>query len=301
MQVRRYQSRRRDGFTLIELLVVIAIVAILTALLMAGVQQVRESASRISCVNNLKQLTLALHHYHDVNRGFPAAAETSPRLHGWAPFLLEYLEQQALEQRYDRKQHWYAPDNQTVVTTHLSVMTCPASPTPNRMTSGVSGGISWMAAAGDYSTIRRLSLDLVDDGYVPAPADPSGVMRLNRRTKLTAIRDGTSTTLLLVEMAGRPELWQMDRLLTGSVSGAGWAQSANSAMLYGFDPASSSRPGRCAVNCTNDHEIYSFHRGGANVSLADGSVRFLSAGLNIETLAALVTQKGGEVLADDAF
>jgi prepilin-type processing-associated H-X9-DG protein len=255
----------------------------------------------LSCANNLRQLTFALHGYHDTNGCFPAAAVIFPQLHGWTPFLLEYLEQQNLGADYDWQQPWYAAENQPVVTTRLPLMLCPSAPDPNRMADGVTRGLPWSAAPSDYSTFRRLSIDVVDDGYVAAPEDPSGVLRLNGRTTLQGIRDGTSQTLLLVEMAGRPELWQMGRRGEDPVPGAGWAQSANSGMLYGFDTSSASKPGACAINCTNDNEIYSFHSGGANVSFADGSVRFLSAGLSIQTLAALVTQGGEEVLGDDPF
>src|SRR5262245_8896267 len=191
-------AQTRGGYSLIELLVVIAILAILSALMIAGVQKAREAASRLACANNLKQLTLALHQYHGVNGSFPPAAVTSPRLHGWGSFLLEYLEQEALAQEYDRSKHWYAPANQPVVTTELAVMLCPSTPNQdNRMAQGIIRGVSWSAAVGDYSTFRRLSLDVVDDGYVPAPADPAGVLRLNTGTKLTDIGDGSSNTLLL--------------------------------------------------------------------------------------------------------
>src|SRR5690242_14104245 len=99
-------KQARTGFTLIELLVVIAIIAILIGLLVPAVQKVREAAARIKCQNNLHQLGLALHGYHDVNGGFPAAKVTTPTTHTWFPFILPYIEQDNLFRRYRFDLDW---------------------------------------------------------------------------------------------------------------------------------------------------------------------------------------------------
>src|ERR1700720_1565700 len=96
----------RRAFTLIELLVVIAIIAILIALLVPAVQKVREAAARIQCANNLKQLGLALHGFHDVNRGFPPAQQTKPTNQAWVQFILPHIEQQPLFARYRFDLNW---------------------------------------------------------------------------------------------------------------------------------------------------------------------------------------------------
>src|SRR5262249_60695701 len=130
-----------------------------------------------------------------------------------------------------------------------------------------------------------------------------GSLSQNFRTRLKDITDGTTNTILLTEDAGRPRQW-----LAGSRSGpdnalAGgpWTGGANPIIVQGSTPDGGSRPGPCPMNCNNDREVYSFHAGGANAVFADGSVRFLRAGMSIRVLAALVTRAGGEVVPADDF
>jgi prepilin-type N-terminal cleavage/methylation domain-containing protein/prepilin-type processing-associated H-X9-DG protein len=285
----------RAGFTLIELLVVIAIIAILIALLVSAVQRVREAASRLTCTNNLKQISLALHHYHDAHKAFPPATTTRPKLHGWGSSILSFIEQDGLDRRYNRQSNWYDPVNQPVVTTQLKLMQCPSVPSGQRVETGTVAPINWSAAASDYGVFRSVHSLLVDDGYVDPGVNLLGVMIYNRPTRLTEVSDGASNTLLVVEIAGRPERWEMGRRVAGETSpGAGWADSFNSMMLSGYDNSTGFFLGDCGVNCSNNGGAYSFHSGGANVALADGTVHFLQQGITIRTMAALVTRAGGE-------
>jgi prepilin-type N-terminal cleavage/methylation domain-containing protein/prepilin-type processing-associated H-X9-DG protein len=286
----------REGFTLLELLVVIAIVAVLMGLLASAVQRAREAANRLACSNNLKQLGLALHSHHDTQGTLPPAAVTGPASHGWGTFVLPYLEQESLGREYDWGRTWRDPLNQQVVSASLKLMQCPSAP-GGRSESGLVRGSPWLTSPGDYAPTRAVNSDLVDDGLITAPNSRRGALGINERVSLTAITDGTSNTLLLAEDAGRPQRWQSRRPVASATSArAGWADPRSGFRLDGYDPATNSPGGPCAINCTNDGEVYSFHPGGANVVLADGSVRFLNAGISIRTLAALVTRAGGEVV-----
>jgi prepilin-type N-terminal cleavage/methylation domain-containing protein/prepilin-type processing-associated H-X9-DG protein len=303
----------RGAFTLLELLVVIAIIAILIGLLVPAVQMVREAASRVQCGNNLHQLGLAVHNFENVRGKFPPgsvvgpypeACVTTPAQHGVFPFLLPYLEQQQLYDQYHWDVSYNAPANQPAVTRQLRVLQCPSAERDRLVTEAEFPG-AWSggrtAACSDYNGIRGMDRTLADGGWIDPVGNYEGALTQNRMVRFTDITDGTSNTLLLAEAAGRPKLWRAGRLVPGTYSdGAAWAAGG---LLHGrgstFDGAV--QPGPCAVNCTNQREVYSFHPGGANVLMADGSVHFLKAGIDIRVFARLVTRAGGEVVSGGDF
>src|SRR5262245_22766189 len=167
-------SNRRRGFTLIELLVVIAIIGVLIALLLPAAQQARAAARRISCKNNLKQLGLAAHLYHDSYKAFPPGA-TGPmpafnfpqyaglKHHGLGTYLLPFMDQRALASRYDWDASWFDPPNQPVVNTPLSIWQCPSAPGDRMMDGSITTKtpppvdlFTGTAACGDYAGMSFL-------------------------------------------------------------------------------------------------------------------------------------------------
>jgi prepilin-type N-terminal cleavage/methylation domain-containing protein/prepilin-type processing-associated H-X9-DG protein len=302
---------RRSAFTLIELLVVIAIIAVLIGLLLPAVQKVREAANRMACSNKLKQVGLAMHQHHDTYGVFPPGWVYAPftlpqgnvtQLGGGAgtfPCLLPYLEQDALARLYRWDKRAQGPENQPVATTQLPVLQCPSAE-PNRRVTAVEdpGNYSYggWGACGDYGGVKWIDTRLVDMGLVDPAADYRGVLTENYLTRIAEITDGTAQTILVTEMAGRPTLWRAGRPVPGTYAiTAAWV-AGTLTFGQGSSYDGTTKPGPCAINCTNDREVYSFHPGGANAVFADGSVHFLKAGIDIRVFAALVTRAGGEVV-----
>jgi prepilin-type N-terminal cleavage/methylation domain-containing protein len=296
----------RKGFTLMELLVVIAIIAVLIALLVPAVQKVRAAANRIQCSNNLKQLGLALHNFHDTRKKFPPGYATGPFppditkhvTHGWAPYILPLIEQKPLFDLYRWDVELYDPLNQLAVAKHVQLFQCPSTPEQDRVMTIFPFDWGGKGACGDYAPAFYVDSVLVLQGWIPKPAAYDGVLEPNHMTRMLEITDGTSNTILLTEVAGRPRQWRAGRKGDDQLIGGGvWSGKNTGIILQGSSNDGATRPGLCAINCTNDHEVYSFHLSGANAVFADGSMRFLSSDVSIQVLAALITRAGGEVVS----
>src|ERR1700733_285027 len=325
-------SRGRRGFTVIELMVAIVIISVLIALILPAVQAAREAARRTQCTNNLKQMGNSFHNYHYVMRQFPppyiAVRHTvlpsfmSPRgrsddanIHTYGEFLLPYLEQSNIYNAVDFKQPYFAPvdltpigltnykaNNQARVAIDLRVFLCPSSPSrsvnPFSYTwTDLPIAITYLAGGNDYGP----SNGIASGGLLPlAPSQGGGVANgvmsdNNLRTRIRDITDGTSQTALMWEIAARPAIYVEDRQLPGTTGGGGWADILNAENWFRGSTLVGTANGPCAINCTNQAEtgVYSFHPGGVNVLLTDGSVQFLGENTDVGVFVSLVTLQGG--------
>lgn len=306
---------RRNAFTLVELLVVIAIISVLIGLLLPAIQSAREAGRRSQCTNNLKQIGLACHQHHDTYRVFPPGWAQAPANvpqggtliqggHGTFPFLLRYLEEQELADLYRWDKGSQQLENQPVATTQLKILQCPSAE-PDRWVTEVEDPTNFSnggrGACGDYGGVREIDARLVDLGLVDQAANYEGVMRASHvtprfLTRLVDITDGASQTILITEHAGRPILWRAGRPVPGVYAVAAAWVGGTLIFGQGSTPDGATKLGSCAINCTNDREVYAFHPTGANAVFADGSVHSLNADVDIRIFARLVTRAGGEVV-----
>lgn len=297
---------RTRGFTLIELLVVIAIIAILIALLLPAVQQAREAARRTQCKNNVKQVMLAFHNYHDVYLGFPNRhslnGTTLNSGHGWGLKLTPYIEQAALFNQWNSGKSWFDPENQVIAMARIPVYVCPSTP----------GGFREMELAGsnNVTTSRGIASDYVVFHQISTTGTDASCGSCNTAAPKTAgtitpirdITDGTSNTIMTAEQAGRPDYYLRgvkQASNTGMTNPKFWGCWASYQSVTGQGWNAATPPGAGAVyamNLSNSQGIYSFHAGGAHVGLCDGGVRLVSENISTKLLIALWSRDGGEVV-----
>jgi prepilin-type N-terminal cleavage/methylation domain-containing protein len=304
------RASNRGGFSLIEFLVVIAIIAVLVAITLPAVQNARAAALRTQCLSNLQQVGYALHQYQFNAHAFPAAKRTNPAAN-WVVDLLPLLEQQNMHKLYSFDKAWNDPANQGAVANVLKVLACPSAPSGvNRFeTITLVGGAKGKVGVSDYGPTTSVWSGLADRGLIAKRASYAGLLQPDKLTPIDDVRDGLSHTLLIAEDAGRPEHWTRrgkgpasagpfdsgnDPVVNGRVTGAGWADPSNDLPIHSFSEDGLKSPGPCAINCTNNNEIYSFHKQGVQVVFGDCSARFIRQSININTLATLVTRDGGE-------
>jgi prepilin-type N-terminal cleavage/methylation domain-containing protein len=325
----------RRGLTLIELVVVIAIVAVLAALLVPAVQKVREAANRSACQNNLKQIGLAMHQYHDhwnvLPPGYifqPGAAPapapvggSSPpqtfvidrnrkkQLHkfhyvpdpeapgwGWAAFLLPFIEQENLAASISFQLPVESPSSLTARTTLLSVYTCPTDPQPGVfMVLNDINAPLATAASNSYAACYGFGGDLNTQ-----PDAGNGTFFRNSRIKLTDILDGTGNTLAVGERCG----WLTQTPWAGVMSGGTTRTTAGApvytAMVEGAPPMVLARINHRLLNdpYSEPYDFFSAHGDVVNFVLVDGSVRALNTSTSLAVLQALATRADGEIVGD---
>ena len=321
----------RPAFTLIELLVVIAIIAILIGLLLPAVQKVREAAARITCTNNLKQIGLALHGYHDANNMFPSGYvdgnmdpnstpdnDVGPGW-GWASFILPYLERGAVYNQIDFKQGVGLGSNAAVSQMRLSVFQCPSDAYPQNFTVWPTNVV---VAHGNYVGCNGWEECLNGAGGNPQAGNGTdgdiggygaagvGLFYRNSHNRIANVTDGLSNTIIVGERSGNhsPSTW------TGAVAGGrcpAWMATQPPAPYSpppspaydnaDYDEALILAHGNATHAPSADFPIfdpdtfYSMHTGNAaNFLFGDGSVHFLNSGIDPYTFQNMCTVAGGE-------
>jgi prepilin-type N-terminal cleavage/methylation domain-containing protein/prepilin-type processing-associated H-X9-DG protein len=319
----------RRGFTLIELLVVISIIGLLIALLLPAVQAAREAARRVQCVNNFKQLGLALHGYHDSNGSFPIGRtglyysypSIDPNRRTWLLGALPYIEQVSLNNRFNFALSFYAPQNQTTVNTRVTTFLCPSDmpgiQEPWSSVPRIKGNIAVNWGSTHYF---QAEANRGADGPVPF-FGPNGLSAFtgapfagNLSFGLNTFSDGASNTILLGEVIigqniaeanpadHRGDLFNDDRSCTMFMT----YTTPNSKVLdqmgdviycgQGYinnPPCNGLSP---AFNASRSR-----HPGGVHALMADGSVRLVKDAIDVNVWRALGSPRGGEIISSESY
>jgi prepilin-type N-terminal cleavage/methylation domain-containing protein/prepilin-type processing-associated H-X9-DG protein len=314
---------KRHAFTLIELLVVIAIIGVLVGLLLPAVQKVRDAANRMKCENNLKQLALATHNYHNVFDHFPPgynvpvsntdlrptnnivtkglASNPAPdpaKYYNWLIAILPYIEQQNLFAEFNISANQYTNCNgptspgATIVNTFL----CPLN-TMYQTQTYTTGGTTYYFGVTNYVCVQGTQDDYYGDVSIPF----SGILYPNSKTRITDVLDGTSNTILLAERSYNDPNTAAQ---TAMQKIGGWAWTNYNSMedyMVTTELPINTLGGTPKFFDDRIAVIGSDHTGGANVAFADGSVRFLALTSNAQlpTLQELSTRASGNPVPGD--
>jgi len=241
------QANSRNAFTLIELLVVIAIIAVLVGLLVPAVQKVREAANRMSCSNNLKQLSLALHNYQTTTGFFPASSYTtgapapgnpSGTYHSWRAFTLDYIEQGNIGKMYDQNLSWFDPVNLPAVATTVKTFKCPSAPPAGQLATVTKkfGSKTVTLNSANFGAIDYDTMNTIKGGQysgimgLPTLAGPeliNSVMFKDNVSTISQITDGTSNTGMIWECSSRPDVYLNGKKIATAANDQGfcWADS----------------------------------------------------------------------------
>jgi prepilin-type N-terminal cleavage/methylation domain-containing protein/prepilin-type processing-associated H-X9-DG protein len=311
--------QRRSAFTLVELLVVIAIIGVLIGLLVPAVQKVREAANRTSCTNNLKQLALAAHDHHGVKGKFPTGLHMGVNVGGgryaggtsWMVELLPYIEQDNLYRMWDYNdfRNNVAGGMNSTTAQIIQIHRCPSDLLNDRSYYHYAIPEAW-----GYHGLGSYGGNAGRRSYGPKDVTRDGIFALDSNIRIGDITDGVSNTLLFGERSHRD--LEYDRITIGTVyyplADVGSWGSVVAADLSGGPlfqntlstsvPINYRVPASAPVGdlLTRNNRLCAFgsgHPGGANFAFADGSVHFVSDSIPLETLQALSTRAGGEVVS----
>lgn len=323
-------TKERSGLTLIETLVVLGIIALLLAILIPAVQSARESARKVTCQNNLRQIVLGISNHETAHAALPSLYNGTPlaeprsaidefHFHSWRTALLPHLDQGGVLKQLDQSLFATDPANQAGINSSIALFVCPSTSNPHPVVPDIrafaDGKLALTAigtaARSDYEAIGGVffkpsgTTDLQNIKFgawgEPRTYDSFAPPNAYRQARLQDLHDGQTNTILTAERAGRPDWYQRGKPVDPypfSKPGIGmdhhqaaWGVSTHFWWLvFSHDES---------INQSNAKGIYSFHAGGAYAGMADGSVRFLSESMDQNTLNALATRASGEVVSTD--
>ncbi|MFI4874741.1 MAG: DUF1559 domain-containing protein, partial [Blastopirellula sp. JB062] len=309
----------RRGFTLVELLVVIAIIGVLIALLLPAVQQAREAVRRITCNNQIKQLGLALHNYHDTFLSFPPGnygMSGSGRYDGanWRVQVLPFIEQSALHDQLDFTARFEGDNlagNEILSELIVPGLLCPSSAlepfsNPHGRNDDQAMIIHYVGISGAAPSETQPLVGYVDCGY--GWFANNGMLLTNQATRLRDATDGTSNTMLLAEQSGLIDGQELTANYRGGWHGASSKETVDtpscSQVWFAGTTTVRYNPNYDIITSGNSYQyrhntvLNSFHPGGVNILRTDGSTRFVSDTINLETLKRLAVRNDGELLED---
>jgi prepilin-type N-terminal cleavage/methylation domain-containing protein/prepilin-type processing-associated H-X9-DG protein len=292
----------RKGFTLVELLVVIAIIGILVALLLPAVQAAREAARRMSCSNNMKQIGLALHNYHDTHKRLPYGSHHADRW-GWQPRMIQFMELGTLHDKLDFKVAAWQGGNHDLVRQIQPGFICPSDAFGEEMLSeenyaDTGDGVHWTLSQSDYAACIGDYKNSTGVGHTPdygnvgwSTGQVRGMIgRWRWAARFRDVPDGLSNTFMVGECIG-------SLCITQNFATQCWATTAHP-INYMNQDLKDNRPSRTPWNPRWDPSIgfRSFHPGGAQFCMGDGSVKFVSETIDGPTYRAVASRMGSESL-----
>lgn len=284
----------RNGFTLVELLVVITIIGILISLLLPAVQAAREAAKRMQCANNLKQMGLAMHSYAESSGGYFPPGSPGDWRHGLFTHMLPYLELQTLYNQLDLTKNTSVGNNAIYGKQIVSCYVCPSWPYGYKYFSSDFALATYQGVGGAYP-----------NGVAP-PSTPakSGIFGWGFVRRMAEVTDGLSNTLAMGEFV------HIDAVVVSGYEYASTPPGNVRPWIYGGCPVETPYTSKVLVNSINaqvnrytDYVSFlhlpmgSFHSGGANFLVADGSVTFLTEGILMDLYKSLGTVAGGEAVS----